>query len=585
MMLSFSRSPRLPVFRLSLAFCLLTLTPLLLHAQTAKPDTLPRLSPQEIEIRGELRVSFPSIARQPLTGFAPAPRLKIIDPARKPFLPPYRQTNLPPSPLERPMPPPLRVLLAGEPRRGVIEAGAGSYFTRFARFYLDVPASPVTSLYASADYKGSYGHEPFGTEARAPFDQTQGSIGIRSGSRRLSVEGDVGGFYRSYTLYGATPDGSVPAVVAQPDREGVGGHARVRVDIRPQDATSITAGLHYGSAFYDSGTQGSIREMHLPSEIDETRLTSQLGLQQRLESGLLELGVDGGGVGLDGGGTPGTEQTYASAGGAYTFISPLTRLRIGARLLATNYKRADGTFRTTLFAPDVSAQLRLSQFLEIYAHNRPYVAENDLATLFEEAPYLTERPDVRPTAIPYNAEGGVRVAAGDVQVRGWAGYLQAPRLRYFAQARGSGFSAGSMVAARYAEGQILSAGADVRVLLVEGLHAALGGKYRSSELARTGQQIPYLPAAEGWASLGYLLPGQKVLVKLVGTLEGTRYSDPREMQRVPPYTDLDASASFEIRPGITLVGRLDNLIPGNREWWRGYPEAAFTAMAGLSVRW
>ncbi len=572
--------------RFSFALAVLVLAATTARGQTVQPDTLPRLSPREIEIRGELRVSFPSIARPPLSGFAPAPRLKAIDPDRQPLLPPYRQTDLPPSPLARPTPPALRILVAGPPRRGVLEAGAGSFFSRFGRFYLDTPASEVTSFYASADYEGSYGHRDDATDRRAPYDLARGEVGVRSGSRRLSVEGSVGGFYRSYTLYGARP-GFQPALFSSSlDREGYGGHARFGVDVRPRDETSITAALGYSSTFYDSGTFGDLRDERAASEADEARVTFQLGAEQKLEGGLFEAMLDGGTVGLDGSGTPGTEQLYGSAGVAYTFLSPLARFRVGAQLLSTRFKRFDGTFETTLFAPDVRAQLRLAPGVEIYAQNRPYIDANALSALFEASPYLTDRPEVRPTAIPWNAEGGVRAAQGDLQLRAFGGYLRAPRLRYITANVGtSDFEDGSFFDVRYAAGQSIHAGAEARLLLVEGWNAALGGLYRQTELTRTGEPIPYVPAASGWATLGYVTPNQKGRLEVKGTLDGPRYVDARANERLDAYADLDVTGSFDVTPSFTLVARLDNLIPGNRAFWQRYPEAPFTAMAGLSIRW
>lgn len=563
---------------------LLILLPAVATAQV-QPDTLPRLSPQEVEIRGELRVSFPSITRSPLSGFAAGPRLKEVPEDRVPFLPPYRQTDLPPSPLSRPTPPPLRILVAGEPRRGVLEAGAGSEFTRFGRFYLDAPASRVTSLYGSAYYEGSDGHRPLDSSVRAPYDQASGQIGVRSGGRRLSVDGNVGGFYRSYTLYGAEPTGADFRAEPQPDREGFGGHAALTVGLHPRDETRISVGLDYRAAAYDTGTRGPLREISSNDEIDETRVSGELALAQRLGLNSVEARFRGGSAGLDGGGTPGTEQTYGDASVAYVVQAPLLRVRLGASLLATRAKRTTGTLSATYVAPDVSAQLQVAPGVEAYVQNVPYVAPNAVATLFEEAPYLAPRPEVRPTAIPYNAEGGVRVASGDVQLRAWAGYQQAKRLRFFVEAPGSGFEPGAFVTTDYKEGRIFSAGGEARLLRVEGLHASLGGQYRNSELVETIEPIPYVPAAEGWLAAGYVLPGGRLVVEAKGTVEGVRYADLDATVRVPAYVDLDASASYALTPSITVVGRLDNLIPGNRTWWRGYPEASFRAMAGLSIRW
>ncbi len=567
-------------------FALLFVFPAALAAQV-RQDTLPRLSPQEVEIRGELRVSFPSIARSPLTGFAAGPRLKEIPADRKPFLPPYRQTDLPPSPLSRPTPPALRILPAAAPRRGLLEAGAGTFFSRFGRFYLDAPASPVTSLYASARYEGSDGHrvEQDANSVRAPFDLAEGTLGLRSGGRLLSVDGRVGGFYRSYTLYGAEVDGQLSTARMEPAREGFGGHATLDLGLHPRPETSVEARLSYQASAYDTGLYGRVRQQESRSEIDETRLEGRLGFTQRLGTNFFEVGATGGSAGLDGGGTPGTDQVYADAGGAYTLVGPTLRLRAGVRLLATRAEHATGTARANYIAPDVSVQVVVAQGVEAYAQNLPHIAPNALPELFEQAPYLVQRPVVRPTALPINVEGGVRAAVGDVQLKAWAGFLRAHRMQYFVQRAEAGYRDGAFVEAAYKEGRVINVGGEVRLLRVEGIQAAVGAQYRNSELTETIEPIPYVPAAQAWATAGYVLPGGKLVAELKGTLEGVRYADLDAQVRVPAYADLDASLQYALTPSIIAVARLDNLLPGNRTWWRGYPEAPFTAMVGLSIRW
>jgi len=55
-----------------------------LQAQNTKPvptqNLLPDINPQDIEIRGVFKASFPGIRRQPYLGFNPKPRVYRIDP-------------------------------------------------------------------------------------------------------------------------------------------------------------------------------------------------------------------------------------------------------------------------------------------------------------------------------------------------------------------------------------------------------------------------------------------------------------------------------------------------------------------------
>ena len=54
--------------------------------QAQGSDLLPDINPQDIEIKGDYRIKFPGLQRQPILGFEPKPRVFQLDPYRMPFL-------------------------------------------------------------------------------------------------------------------------------------------------------------------------------------------------------------------------------------------------------------------------------------------------------------------------------------------------------------------------------------------------------------------------------------------------------------------------------------------------------------------
>ena len=95
-------------FRVSL---LLLLFPLHLVGQTSTETQgstlLPDINPQDIEIKGDYRIRFPGLQRQPILGFDPRQRVFQLDPLRMPFLETSDEivATIPISPLEIPKSP------------------------------------------------------------------------------------------------------------------------------------------------------------------------------------------------------------------------------------------------------------------------------------------------------------------------------------------------------------------------------------------------------------------------------------------------------------------------------------------------
>ena len=127
-------------------------------AQAQDADTsraLPDIAPQEVEIRGQLDVAFPSLERQPLVGFNPPPSTYQVPESHVPYMESYKQkaADLPASPLQQPELP--AADRASLDRTGFLEAALGRHFDRRGRLHLRVPVGSGRHLFTDLDYAGS----------------------------------------------------------------------------------------------------------------------------------------------------------------------------------------------------------------------------------------------------------------------------------------------------------------------------------------------------------------------------------------------------------------------------------------------
>ncbi|MDX1740930.1 MAG: hypothetical protein R3178_06535, partial [Rhodothermales bacterium] len=127
--------------------------------EPAQP-VLPDLAPREVEIRGQLQISFPSLRRQPLVGFNPPPRVPDIPSDRRPRIESYSEAGAPitKTPLEKPDPPGMAALTGATPFWAEAELSTGRYFTRLLRGTASKQVGEGRQLDLAIRYEGSDGH-------------------------------------------------------------------------------------------------------------------------------------------------------------------------------------------------------------------------------------------------------------------------------------------------------------------------------------------------------------------------------------------------------------------------------------------
>ncbi len=556
----------------------------------ARGDTLPDLSPREVEIRGALSVSFPSVARLPLAGFAPPSRVRGVGEDRRPTRPTYRQPLLPPSPLGRPDAPQTALLDLPNARRGGVEGGAGSLLTRFGSLTTGLRLAPAAQVFVEAAYEGTDGHTPNPFLPTADADAATARVGVEGSGARGSYRTGVDGFFHSFRLFGAEP-GTPPFNPAfnpqeAPRRLGIRGGAFASGSLHPAPAWALSANVRFDQTRYDTGLYGPISEDDDRTLDREARLSGGFSAAYAWEDWQVRALVDGAiaGIGTD---VTQADLGYASTGLDATFATDYLRLTLGPRFMAThaeggfNSINFEGSDAVTAFA-DLS--VRASPTLEFYARNTPHVETGALDAVMTRTPYLLPRQDRRASLVPIDAQGGARITLGAFQIGGWGGYATTKDQAVIVETDAV-FSTGGLVL-EYGDVVRPSAGGDVKVVVLSDLTVGLGGLWQQARLTDRGDaRVPHVADAQGYAVATYRLPGARGSVRAEGVWHGPRDASVGG-RSLDSYVDFNVSATYRVTPYLGLVLHLDHLAPAStRERWAGYREAPATVRGGVQILW
>ena len=558
-------------------------------ALAQQPDTtdqqLPEIAPREIEIRGELQVSFPSLERQPLRGFASPPTAPTVPDGRIPYREPYKQAleNLPES-LPAPQTASASLPRPAPSKTGFVEIGGGRYASRFAEGHVSVPLSSRQTVSVDADYFGSSGFSPFGGQApsvETPTDQADARVRFESRHDGLTFRAAAHGAGSQYTLYGEPALALSPGRTA-PDRSSLRGG--LDAELRTYGRVDSRVALSYGRAAYDTQRPTAT----------QTFAENRFGVDGRLTAPLAETEVQ-----LDvraarstfGGDVP-DATGYEVDGGLGATLVDTDRLTVqaGGRVLTFE---APGSPRTSasspveavFIVPDGRAELSLSPDATLFAENRPTLSREGLSSLYEQNPYAAHAPAVLPTLYTTRLQSGAEVGLGPLRLRGQVGYRYAPSYRYFFSPTSGGSLSDPGLQVGYASARILHGGARLALEGLRTVEAALSLSVRDGTLPGSDAQIPYLSpvVAEGLFSVSFA--DQRGLLQTTGTVESPR------PPRVGAGTDIDTFVSFDVEGSYQITAQLDvvlevrNLSPSAPERWGRYPRPPTIVSGGFRIHW
>jgi hypothetical protein len=161
-------------------------------AQTQTGTLLPEIDPQDIEIRGDFRVRFANLIRQPILGFTNNQRLYALDPNRLPFMETEDQirASMPIDDLERPVAPTRRRIIYPQRTSLYAKGGFGRFNSPEASASIEAPMNSKTSFIGGFTYDGGGGHLDQNSSYR--LMNFQGGISTKMGNRgNLRVLGMV----------------------------------------------------------------------------------------------------------------------------------------------------------------------------------------------------------------------------------------------------------------------------------------------------------------------------------------------------------------------------------------------------------
>lgn len=569
-------------------------------AVQAQDQTLPDLAPREVEIRGELKIAFPKLERQPLLGFNPPPLIPELPANRHPFVEEYKQTaaDLPPSPLQRPEPPEVSPLAGRTPINGEFEAGGGRYLSRFGRARIGVDVTERAVLLARLDYRGTDGDvvvvDNLGAgDIRNAFDSFEGAVGLQTYGPRVSGGLLLDGFRDAYTRFGTVFCGR-ECLHGNTALIGRGGQGTAWLRSRPGGRISYALEARYNrSRFAPEQT-----ETALPETIrEERRGTLKGALTAALSRGQFWTQLSASRAGLDEGDALGNTASWLDGGLGLrvslpeniTFAQPTT-VRVGGRLFATTARQPNDETTRRVFG---SLDLRLDVYplpgLNLYLQNRPGITERTLADVYQINPYLFTEPEVMPETRLVDAELGTHYFYGPVQLAARVGYERLPDHLYFEELGEEANPAGLLarsgdLVAQYADVRVTRLGGEVSLVLPAGVQATTGLTYRDGQLADTNADIPHFAPLVAHGQLSWAFAHGKGLLQARTEYEGRRYLDLARTTRISPFFDLDVQAGYQLTEWIGVTARVENLST-HRERWRGYPLSPTVFMGGLRVRW
>jgi len=131
-----------------------------LYAQNPTGTMLPQLDPLDIEIRGDFKLKYASLNRQPILGFSTNQRIYALDPNRLPYMETEEEvrTSLPIPVLSRPVAPRRLRILSPKNRLLHSYGSYGSFNSIESGTTLHAPISDNASILSSVYYDYSEGH-------------------------------------------------------------------------------------------------------------------------------------------------------------------------------------------------------------------------------------------------------------------------------------------------------------------------------------------------------------------------------------------------------------------------------------------
>ena len=559
---------------------------------TSEP-VLPDIAPREIEIKGELEVSFPSLQRQPLLGFYPPPRIAEISRSRQPFAEEYKQNSvdLPESPLQRPTVPSITSFDVLDNRYGELEIAAGNHFSRTSRIRIGQPISSNASLHGSLDYSGTDGSDVFGVDPDIlnPNDSFAGSLGYRTTGKSISASVAVDGFSDSYTLYSL--ENAESYGFAEPKRIGSGlglslsVASGTAVEIPAEAVIRIARSSHESELLNSSGS--------VPAAFDriEQRIDGKTTASLPLGGSTLDVAAELGAANQDNGEDEAASTAYTMLSAGLSFQNRNVDFTAAPAFIASFFNPSVNTAGSSERIIYLTANFRASfspgENMTVYVKNDPTIDRAVLSDTYLHAPYQADEPDLQPVLYPFKSQAGVKLFLGKVTLRGFAGYTFSPNYRHWRRPVlgevDSQFGLASLVVADYDDADIFHGGGEFTVVASKSLSFGSTAQYQRGYLGSDDLDIPHFPRIVG--SLYATANHGRWFARAEARGQSSTYADLAKQVELDPASAAMWKIRYNIANniGLTLAGK--HHLGSDIRYWEGYPVTPHTILGGVRITW
>ncbi len=560
-------------------------------AQAQETPVLPDLAPRQVEITGDLTISFPSLRRQPLIGFNPPPSVPNIPDARRPYTGTYKQSGaeLPPSPLAPPAPPPVSAFASREAKSGSITLQAGRYLDRLVDADVELYVDNIQSVTVSVSYFGTDGHDS--TPTGGSTDRDLFSSDLRW--RRVAGPGLLGlqaGLTRdSWSLVGATP---VPGALSLPNPERTVSALRLgaRWGSRPGSNLPYDVGLKWTSSEVDTDIFDTAVREDPSTDRHENRLVGSGRVTIPVSSWSLAMKASGALSGLDENGSV-SLGTTSDADARISVATPRGRrleLELGAALLALDSDpQGPGTSSRseTFIVPMGKLRFWLNESTSFFAGSDPGLIRQSSLSILDVNPFIRDEPFILPDLY---------------SIRGYAGFLNTARYTEwevragFDRAPSFGFHTESLVPLGGYSAGYFDRGIDemdrfyvessFAVILSPAFHSGVSATLQQTELDVTGEDVPFISpvSVKPWIQSSSFGGRLDVYSELL--FESARDRDTRGNLETDDYWRFGVQTRYHLRPGFAISVGLRHVF-SEPDFWSGQPLEESAVHAGVGWRW
>ena len=565
---------------------------------------LPNLSPQEVEIRGQLEISFPSLQRQPLIGFNPPPRVPEIPEGYVPFLESYKLSgsSLPnqrgnfDAPDQRP-------INEMYPARGELEASAGRYLSRVIRARLSGPISDRASVYARVDYEGTEGYSPEDNieDLRNPYDGIRSVFGFQSTGPRVGGGFEIKGDVNSYTLFGTNflQNGTFSSDIILPDRNGLNGILELWLNTYNESSIDSEFRISFSSSRYRTDLFDPALTPLARLNQQEQRLTGSFSLDIPFSIGSFLVATEASSSGLDQSALNASIEDFSlfefknyylnARSGFRLSVTPKVSLTLAGQFLGSSFLENGREEFTSYLTAHANLSVYPTPGLTFFIRNRPSIETNSIWDIFEKNPYVTDQPLFQSTLKPLDAQAGFTFYKGMLQLSANVGYMQSPNYLFFEHTPddpdpGYNYERG-VFEALYGDVDMLHANGTISLVLSNALHLKFGFSVREAELTDTSEEVPYFSPFISENMVSYSFADNSMLVQVLSSLKGSRFRSRSDQEKIPGYVDLDFLYTYMLNSGLGFVVRFDNILGSSLEYWEHYKESPVMISAGIRVLW